>query len=129
MHNHNFFAVDGQPSGPGFTVGFPLELRAPIDRTDLCEVRGKHLVYLRELQKGQSVYTPPEGFGPSAADYDIVVENRTTGADVRVQGGRPPSKLVFWSIRTTLGPEPHVTVRAAPGEEANWKIAYRFYTL
>jgi hypothetical protein len=129
QYNHNFFVIDGQPTGPDFTVRFPFELRAARDLKDLAEVRGDQLIYLRELEKGGEAATGLEGFGKTAADYNIAVENRKTGAGVKITGDQPLSRLYFWSIRTTLCPEPYVQMRIEPGRRATWKIEYEFYTL
>ena len=129
VYNHNFFVIDGQPTGPDSVVRFPFEARATRDLKDLAEVRTRELVYLKELQKGQSVFTEVDGFGATARDYDIRLENRKAGAGVRITGDRPIAKLVFWSIRTTFCPEPYIDMRIEPGSESAWKIAYEFYTL
>jgi len=129
VYDHNFFVIDGQASGPDFAVRFPFDVRAARDLGKLAETRAKEIVYLRELEKNQSVFTELEGFGESAADYDITVENRRAGAGVRITGDRPLSKLVFWSIRTTVCPEAYVQMSIEPGREFKWRIAYDFYTL
>ncbi len=130
QYNHNFFVIDGQPTGPDSVVVFPFEPRATRDLGDKARLAGKQLTYLRELrQGGESVFTEIEGFGQTAADYDFRIEHRTAGAGVRFTGDRPLSKLVFWSIRTTLCPEPYVDIRVVPGQETTWKIRYEFYTL
>lgn len=129
VYDHNFFVMDGQPTGPGSVVRFPFEARATRSLQDLAEVRADQLVYLKELEKGQSVFTELEGFGPTARDYDIRLENRKAGMGVRITGDQPIAKLVFWSIRTTFCPEPYINLRVDPGSESTWKIAYEFYTL
>ncbi len=130
QYNHNFFVIDGQPTGPDATVTFPFEARATRELAGKAEVSGKQLKYLRELRGGgESVFTEIEGFGATAADYDFKIENRKAGAGVRITGDRPLSKLVFWSIRTTLCPEPYIDIRVAPGQETTWQIRYQFYTL
>jgi hypothetical protein len=129
VYEHNFYMLDGQPAGPDIAVKFPFELRAQADLKGLAEISGKDLVYLKELQKGQSVYTALDGFGPGVGDYDIRVENRKTGAGVRQRGDRPLSKLVLWSIRSTVCPEAYVSMRIEPGQESRWRIAYEFYEL
>jgi len=126
-YNHNFFMLDDQPSGPDFVVRFPFDLRATADLKGLAEIRGKDLVYLQELQKGQTVFTNLEGHGSSAEDYDIRVENRKTGAGVRQTGDRPLSKVVFWSIRSNISPEPYIEMKIEPGKEEKWRIRYEFY--
>jgi hypothetical protein len=129
VYDHNFFVMDGQPTGPGSVVRFPFEAHATKSLQDLAEVRADQLVYLKELEKGQSVFTELEGFGPTARDYDIRLENRKAGMGVRITGDQPIAKLVFWSIRTTFCPEPYINLRVEPGSESTWKIAYEFYTL
>jgi len=129
QYNHNFFVIDGQPTGPDFTVKFPFELKAAADFRGLAEVRGKELAFLKTLEGRQSVYSELTGYGPSASDYDIRIENRKTGAGVRILGDQPLAKLVFWSIRSTLCPEPYIQTRVEPGRESKWRINYEFYTL
>ena len=126
-YDHNFFMLDEQPSGPDFVVKFPFDLRATADLKGLAEIRGKDFVYLQELQKGQTVFTHLEGHGSTAQDYDIRVENRKTGAGVRQTGDRPLSKVVFWSIRSNISPEPYIEMRIEPGKEERWRIQYEFY--
>ncbi|MFB3904089.1 MAG: hypothetical protein ACE15E_11600 [Acidobacteriota bacterium] len=130
QYNHNFFVIDGQPTGPDAVVVFPFEARAGRDLGDKARVSGKQLTYLRELQLGgESVFTEIEGFGRTPADYDFRIEHRKAGAGVRFSGDRALSKLVFWSIRTTLCPEPYVDIQVAPDQETSWQIKYEFYTL
>jgi hypothetical protein len=129
VYDHNFFVMDGQPTGPESVVRFPFEARAAKDLKDLAQVREGQLVYLKELEKGQSVFTEVEGFGATARDYDIRLENRKAGAGVRIIGDKPISKLVYWSIRTTFCPEPYIDMKIEPGGESMWKISYEFYSL
>lgn len=129
VYEHDFFMLDSQPTGPDITVALPFDLHALRDLVGLAEVRGKELVYLRELARGQTVFTDLEGFGSTPGDYDIRVENHKTGAGVRQHGDRPLSRLVLWSIRTTVCPEAYINLRIEPGEEATWRIAYEFYAV
>lgn len=128
-YNHNFFMLDGEPTSSDFVVRFPFDLRATADLKGLAEIRGKELAYLKELQKGQTVFTNLEGHGSSPKDYDIRVENRKTGAGVRQTGDHPLSKVVFWSIRTNISPEPYIEMRIEPGKGSSWRITYEFYTV
>jgi hypothetical protein len=129
VYDHNFFVIDGQPTGPNSVVRFPFEAQATKSLQNLAEMRAGQLVYLQELEKGQSVFTELEGFGSMVRDYDIRLENRKAGAGVRIVGDKPISKLVFWSIRTTFCPEPYIDLRVEPGSESAWKITYEFYEL
>lgn len=128
QYNHNFFVIDGKPSGPGVRIEFPFDLKPtrPFQGA-LAESRGREIVYKQELQTGQSVIAEFDTSGTSA--YDIKVENRDAGAGVRILGDRPISRLVFWSIRTTACPEPYIDIKAAPGGKTSWKYTYKFYSL
>lgn len=129
VYEHNFYVIDGQPSGPEFAVKFPFEVKAARDLGGRAETTGKELRYLQELQSGQSVFTELNGYGTAVGDYDIRVENRKSGAGVRQTSDRPLSKLVLWSIRSTVCPEAFIHMRIAPGESFSWKIMYDFYEL
>jgi hypothetical protein len=129
VYEHNFFMLDGQPSGPDFVIRFPFEPHAARPLNGLAETRGKELRYLQELQPGESVYTELTGFGVTAKDYDIRVENHKTRAGVHQTGNRPLAKMAFWSIRSNVSPEAYVDLRVEPGKESSWKIVYEFYAL
>jgi hypothetical protein len=131
VYDHNFFVIDGTPTGPEFTVKFPFELHGirTRDMKDMAELRAQQVVYKRDLEKGESVFTELEGFGKTAGDYDIRIENHKAGAGVHIVGDKPLMKVVYWSIRTTLCPEPYIHMDIPPGREEKWKITYDFYIL
>jgi hypothetical protein len=129
VYEHNFFMLDSQPTGPDIVVSFPFAVRATQGLSGLAETRGNQVAFLRELARGQTVHTDLEGYGGSARDYDIRVENRKTGAGVRQTSDRPISKLVLWSIRTTVCPEAYIDLRTPPQQETNWNISYEFYSV
>ena len=129
QYNHNFFTLDQQPTGPDFVVRFPFEARSKQELKGIAKVGGGLLEYLQEMEKGQSLYTELEGFGTGAKDYDFRIENRRTGAGVRITGDQPLVKLAYWSIRTTLCPEPYIQIKVTPGQTTKWIITYQFYTL
>ena len=130
QYNHNFFVIDGQPSGPGNRVQFAFPLKATqFNNGGATEVRDKEIVYVKELATGQSAYGEFEGFGSNASDYDIRLEHGKAGAGVHITGSLPLSKLVYWSIRTTFFPEAYVYINVAPGAELKWTYTYEFYDL
>ena len=118
VYDHNFLVIDNQPTGPDFVVTLPFELRPAGAMKDLAEVSGKQLKYLRTLRDADVATTTLAGFGPSAQDYDITVENRKTGAGVRITGDQPLMRLAFWSIWTVVSPEPFIRMQIEPGAEA-----------
>lgn len=128
MYDHNFFVLDGQGSGPDVEVRFPFTLE-PFNVTgeNAIEVRGRQLNYLRLIEKSARMQL--KGFGPTPADYDIRVENKRTGAGVRVTADRPLSDFVFWTSPRTTCPEAYIHVHADRGRPMGWKITYDFYSL
>ena len=130
QYNHNFFVMDGQPSGPGSWVKFPFDLH-PVRPFigDVGKTKGGEINYTRELQQGQSVFGEFDGFGKTASDYDIRMENRKAGAGVRIRGDRPLAKVVFWSIRTVFCPEPYIDIDVEPGKRMQWTYTYDFYDI
>ncbi len=127
VYNHNFFVIDGQPSGPDFAVKFPFQVKTVADVSNLAVVKGNELTYVRQLPTGESVYTELKGYGATRKDYDIRVENSKENIGAHIVGDKPLSKLVFWSIRTTLCPEAYVSMQVEPGRTSEWKITYDFY--
>jgi hypothetical protein len=129
VYEHNFYMLDHQPAGPDFSLRLPFEVHPQADLHGAAEARGKEFTYLKELQGRQSVYTVMTGYGDTPADYDIRLENRKAGIGVRQTSDRPLSRLVFWSISTTVCPEAYIDLKADPGQETTWRIHYAFYTL
>jgi hypothetical protein len=127
VYNHNFFVIDHQPVGPDFHIGFPFELQGVRFQSPLAEARGQRIEYTKVLGNGDVASTAIQGFGDSARDFDITVENRKTGAGVRVRGDKPLSRVYLWSVKTTLCPEAFVNYDIAPGQEAKWNLTYQFY--
>lgn len=129
VYNHNFFIIDGQPTGPGIEVRFPFTVTGEGKGFGTTiQAQGKRLVYSRALGKGENVFSAGlQGFGPTASDYDFRIENLKTGAGLRATSDQPLEKLVFWACSTTSCPEPYTRLKVAPGQEVKWKIAYEFY--
>jgi hypothetical protein len=127
VYNHNFFTLDGKTTGPDFVVRFPFAPKADRDLKGLAEIRGREIVPLREFTPGETTFAELAGFGPAATDYGFEMENRATGAGVRVTGDRPLNKLLFWSSVKTMCPEPYIDASVEPGRTFSWRITYAFY--
>ena len=128
VYDHNFFVIDNEVVGPGIVVDFPFDPKAVADLKGIAELKGRSLVYTRDLEKGESVQSEITGFSNSAKDYDFRIENRKSGAGVRIRGSHPIEKINFWCIRTVACPEPYIHMKIEPGDEATWQIIYDFYT-
>jgi hypothetical protein len=127
MYDHNFFVLDGQPSGPDVQVSVPFKLEAFNVRGDAIQVGADRLNYLKPIDTANRMQL--KGFSASPTDYDIRVENRKTGAGVRVTSDRPLSDMVFWTSPKTTCPEAYIHVHAERGRPMDWKITYDFYAV
>ena len=130
VYNHNFFVMDQQPISSDFVIIFPFTLTSETAGTqELGRLMENKILFDRELINNEHLfYSPLKGYSNSAKDYDIKIENRKTGAGVRIIGDQPLSKLVFWSTPKTVCPEPYIHISIAPGETAVWNITYQFYS-
>lgn len=108
-------------------VRFPWTLEAFNVRGDTVAVGKDRLNYKGPIDR--PVRMQLKGFGPTPADYDIRVENRRTGAGVRVTADRPLSDFVFWTSPRTTCPEAYIHVHAERGQPMEWTITYDFYSL
>jgi hypothetical protein len=130
VYNHNFLVLDGQPTGPGFTIAVPFPIRTERPpNARLAEVQENRIVYVKKLEGRDVVSTPVEGFSQSAKDHDIRIENAVLGAGMRIRADRPLSRESLWSIRTVIAMEPFIAVEIEPGKEFTWTTTYDYYTL
>jgi hypothetical protein len=131
VYDHNFFVIDNQPVGPGYSITVPWDIRGTGQGIgELAEIIGKQVLFLRNVNNGENVFCSPlEGFSASPKDYEFRIENKLAGAGVKITCDQPILKLNFWCCSTTLCPEPYILVKADPGKEFTWKIHYEFYTL
>ncbi|MCP4194172.1 MAG: hypothetical protein GY768_26475 [Planctomycetaceae bacterium] len=129
VYNHNFFVMDGQPTGPDFVVRFPFQPVADRDLNGLAELHGKELSYVREVEPGRQIFTLLTGFGSGLDDSAFSIENRKIAAGVRSRWDRPIEKMQYWSPRTTLCPEPFLKLNVESGHSDRWSNQYTFYSL
>lgn len=131
VYDHNFFVIDNQPIGPDFIIKFPFNLSGTGQGVGvLAELKENTIQFLRIVNDGETVFCGDiKGYGPDAKDYDIRIENRKTGAGVRITCDQPFQKLNYWNCATTLCPEPYIKIKAEPGKSVEWTIKYEFYSL
>lgn len=127
VYDHNFLTIDHQSTGPDVSIRFAFTPKPMGSLDKLAEIRGNELVFAKEFQGSDTFYTEIKGFGDSAADYKINVENRKTGAGVEISGDRPLANVGVWAVRTVVAPEPYIEINVPTGREVRWKYTYRFY--
>jgi hypothetical protein len=127
VYDHNFFMLDKQPTGPNFVITFQGNItNQPEGMSNGAKLQDGQIRYYKEL--GQKTIAFKDLTNGRNTLYEIKIENQKTGAGVRISGDQPISKLDFWSISSTVCPEPYIRLRVEPGKEIKWKITYTFST-
>lgn len=127
-YNHNFFTLDSEGPSEGLTITVPYRIRSQRPPTEgLLEARGNQLVYIKTLVDKDRGIANLGGFGDTAQDYDIRVENKKLGAGYHVTGDRPLSNVALWSIRTVMAVEPYISISIDPGKEVTWTLTYDYF--
>jgi hypothetical protein len=127
VYDHNFLVNDHRPPGPPLRLIFPFDLHPEKPMTPFAEVTGREVRFLKTLKNDERASTLLTGFGSTARDYDIRMENAATGAGVRITADQPLSRLMFWSVKPVLAPEPFIHLEVSPEAEFQWTIRYEFY--
>lgn len=125
VYDHNFLNLG--PGNGDVMVTVPFAITPDIaPNPDLARVENNQFYYVRPLQGDERVAFLMSGFGGSAKDYDVLVENKKTGASVRVTGDDRLVRLYTWSIRTVMAVEPFVGIQLRPGETKRWSYTYTY---
>ncbi len=125
VYDHDFFMLDGQPTGPGMEVSFPFVPHPDQPLEPAASVEGRRIVYNQRLASGQTAAAYLTGYSAGASDYMIRVEDRKSHFGVEQTADAPIAKLYLWSIRSTISPEAYIHLNIMPGETARWTIHYR----
>ena len=128
VYDHNFMIIDHQGAGPAIEITFAFAPKPTKTLDPLAEVRGKQLVFPKQLSGNDTFYGEFSGFGTTAADYEIRVENKTTGAGIVIACDQPLTNLGVWAVRTVVAPEPYIAISVPPRRDFRWKYTYTLYT-
>lgn len=125
--NHNFLVIDTQQTSSDFVVEFPFEVGGRRELPNASNIEGNKIIPEDGDPAGKNFYVGDiTGYRNDAADYNITVSNKKTGAAVNIKADKPFSKLAFWATVKTICPEPFIHVKAKPGQTFTWNITYRF---
>lgn len=128
VYDHDFFMLDDKPTGPGMKVKFAFTPSMdPVPDASLAKITGNELEYLQELQPHQTVAGYVTGYSDKVSDYDVTVEDTTSGVGVEQTADSPIAKFYLWSIPTTISPEAYIHLNIPPGKSQKWVIRYRFF--
>ena len=135
VYDHDFYMLDGKPTGPGMRVHFafsPKAIPPPTGKADgtlepAARIEGSDLVYLQQLAPHQTVASYLGGYSQSVPDFDITFSDAPSGLSVRQTADRPIRRLYLWSIPTTVAPEAYIHLDIAPAATEHWTICYAFH--
>jgi hypothetical protein len=127
VYDHNFLALDGQTTGPDYkvTLPFKIEAKRAVD-TKIGDVDGTSILYRKPIEGEERFTVAIGGFGESASDYRIAIQNSKVGAGVTIAGDRPLQSELLWSIRSVLAVEPYVKLSIPKGGEESWSYEYTY---
>ena len=124
--NHNFFVIDGETSGPAFTVSFPYDIATEDDLKDLMQIKANELHFKQEF-RDTSLFMTLTGYTDQVADHQVTVLNNRTGAGVKFSVDQPIHRMCFWACETTLCPENFIWISVAPGASMEWTSDYTLF--
>lgn len=127
VYDHDFFMLDGKPTGPGMVVHFNFEPKPQGEIGAAARIEGKDLVYVDALAPRKGVAGYLTGYSDDARDYDFTVEDTRSKVGVQQTSDHPLARLYFWSTATTICPEGYINLNVAPGESSHWTLQYRFF--
>jgi hypothetical protein len=125
--NHNFFMIDGEPSGKAFTISFPYPVSTEDDPKGFAELKDNELRFSKDLEAGDSFFLLLQGYSQELSDHQVTVQNHKSGAGVTFSIDKPLHRMAFWACRTTLSPENFIWLEVAPGATDTWTSEYSLF--
>jgi hypothetical protein len=130
VYNHNFFIIDNEPTNENIKTSFVFDVKPEglvSGFGTTAKIENNAIVFNRAISSKENVFSNEmTGFGNTAKDFDIKIENLKTKAGVRITSDQPINNMVFWACATTSCPEPYAKVEVLPGETFTWTINYEF---
>lgn len=125
--NHNFFMIDGEPSGKAFSISFPYPVSSKDDPKGFAELQDNELRFIRNLEEDDSFFLLLQGYSQELSDHQVTVQNHKSGAGVTFSIDKPLHRMAFWACRTTLSPENSIWLELDPGATDTWTSDYTLF--
>ncbi len=127
VYCHNFFILDGAPTGRATRFTFPWrptgDWRAPYDSVRLSD---DGIVFDRDLAPDETVFMGNLRLPAAGEGYRFKLQNLDNGLAVEAACDRPMEYAVFWSNADVSCLEPYIPFHIAPGQTFRWTLDYRF---
>ncbi len=128
VYDHDFYMLDGKPTGPAMEIHFPFEPRLDKPLPETAQINGAAVRFIGLLQVGHGVGAYLTGFSNNVSDYDITFEDKDLGIGVEQTADSPIAKAYLWVTPKTVCPEAYIAIHVAPRQTQAWSIHYRFFT-
>jgi hypothetical protein len=126
VYNHHFMTISPGEDAVELQAPFKLTNTRPMPQ-DVVKFDGARMTYIRGLTGQEQVASDLTGFTNAVSDNDFRVTNTKTGYGVRLRADMPVSRLLWWSVPSTMGIEPYMDVKLKPGEEKRWSHTLDYY--
>jgi hypothetical protein len=126
VYNHHFMTLSPGEDGVQLETPFTLAHSRPMP-ADVVKFDGNRMTYQRGLTGQEQVASELTGFTNVASDNDFKVTATKTGYGVRIRASMPVTRLLWWSVPSTMGIEPYMDVKLKPGEEKTWTHTLDYY--
>ena len=126
VYNHNFATVSPGNEAVELEAPFTLKNTRPMPE-DVIKFDGNRMRYLRAITGQEQVASDLTGFTNAVSDNDFRVTNTKTGYGVRIRADQPVSRLLWWSVPSTMSIEPYMDIKLKPGEEKRWSHTLDYY--
>jgi hypothetical protein len=126
VYNHHFMTLSPGEDGVELEAPFTLAHARPMP-ADVVKFDGKRMTYLRGLTGEEQVASDLTGFTNAVADNDFRITATKTGYGVRIRADQPVTRLLWWSVPSTMGIEPYMDIKLKPGESKTWTHTMDYY--
>ena len=128
VYEHDFYMLDGKPTGPGMEVHLPFIPVLDKPFSDAVQIDGNTVRFVAPLQADNGSGSYLTGFSANASDYDVTFEDKEVGIGVEQTSDSPIAKAYLWATPKTVCPEAYIAIRIAPSQTQTWTIQYRFFS-
>jgi hypothetical protein len=126
VYDHHFMTLSPGEDGVELQAPFTLAHARPMP-ADVVKFDGARMTYLRGLTGEEQVASDLTGFTNAVADNDFKITATKTGYGIRIRADKPVSRLLWWSVPSTMGIEPYMDIKLAPGEQTSWTHTLDYY--
>ena len=126
VYDHHFMTLSPGEDGVQLETPFTLANARPMP-ADVVKFDGARMTYLRGLTGEEQVASDLTGFTNAVADNDFKVTATKTGYGVRIRADKPVTRLLWWSVPSTMGIEPYMDIKVAPGAATHWTHTLDYY--